>query len=165
MSAAIRFREAQLKELPLGYLKWPTQMMTSSWSVPAQTTSHNTMCPPSYAGLVRWLMTFRKSDPMHTWLSRPSHADTMTQTLVIYTVWCPNSAKCPNFVTQKQLSNDVIFQADDTEETSAIILENIYFIMITNGSYKGHYYIMKNAVKSSVCEIEPFRWLIHQWLT
>ena len=33
--------------------------------------------------------------------------------------------------------------------------------MITNGWYKGDYYIIKNAVKSSVCEIEPFRWMTY----
>ena len=81
------------------------------------------------------------------------------------TVWCPNSVRCPNSVTHKNSCLTISYSKQTTQETSAIILENIYFIMITNVSYKGDHYIMKNAVKSSVCEIEPFRWLIHQWLT
>ena len=81
------------------------------------------------------------------------------------TVWCPKSVRCPNSVTHKNSCLTIWYSKQTTQETSGIILENIYFIVITNGSYKGVYYTMKNAVKSSVCEIEPFRWLIHQWLT
>ena len=81
------------------------------------------------------------------------------------TVWCPNSVRCPNSVTHKNSCLTIEYSKQTTQETSAIILENIYIIMITNGSYKGDYFIMKNTVKISVCEIEPFPWLIHQWLT
>ena len=71
-------------------------------------------------------------------------------------VWCPISIRCLNSITHKNSSSTTSLLKQMTQDTSTIIIENIYVIMITDVYYEGEYYIMKMQSKVRYVKLNHF---------